>query len=177
MLSDDVYRSQLAATFADLKRAAEPFADVALIDSAATPDFVRLSLVPNADGACAVEVMLRADQLYDISLANEFYEDCKIQDFAQFEPLILAITRGDVIQRRTFSAATDTERAIDTIITLPNGQIWRKGHIHNDVPTAISSDCASSSSTGKFATERGKYAYAVRCPDTSPPTRGSTWWK
>ena len=137
MLSDDVYRSQLAATFARLQDAVAPFAPDAQIASAATPDYVRLSLVPHAAGACAVEVMLRADQLYDISVGTEFYEDCAVQRFDLFEPLILAITRGDVVQRRHISSATGTERSIETIVTLPGGQVWRKGYVHTDVAGAI----------------------------------------
>ena len=137
MLSDDVYRKRLAATFSGLRAAAAPFADIALIDSAATPDFARLSLIPNATGACAVEIMLRADQLYDISLGTEFYEDCAVTNFDLFEPLILAITLGDVVQRRHISAATGAERGIETIVSLPGGVLWRKGHVHADLAYAI----------------------------------------
>jgi hypothetical protein len=140
MLSDDVYRTRLAATYAMLKAAAAPFADIALIDSAATPDFARLSLIPNAAGACAVEIMLRADQLYDISLATEFYEDCPVTTFDLFEPLILAVTRGDVLQRRHLSAATGAERGIETIVSLPGGVVWTKGHVHSDVAAAIADE-------------------------------------
>ena len=137
MLSDDVYRSELARSFASLKRATAPLADVAEIASAETPDFVRLSLLPHAAGACAVEIMLRADQLYDISVGAEFYEDCRIERFDLFEPLILAIARGDVVQRHHISSATGTERAIETIVPLPGGATWRKGHVHTLVAAAI----------------------------------------
>ena len=137
MLSDDVYRARLAATFASLKRAAATFADVAYVDSASTPDFVRLALVPKALGACAVEIMLRADQLYDISIATEFYEDCPVTQFEVFEPLILAVARGDVVQRRHISVATGTERTIETIVMLPGGQMWCRQHDHIGVAGSI----------------------------------------
>lgn len=144
MLSDDVYRSQLTAAFAGLKRLSTQMSDVAHIDSAETRDFVRLSLIPHASGACPVEIMLRADQFYDIAIGNEFYEDCKIERFDVFEPLIKAITRGDVIQRRHISAATGTERAIETLVTLPGGTVWRKGHVHQGVANAIAQEATVS---------------------------------
>jgi hypothetical protein len=140
MLSDDVYRAQLGSTFEVLKRRVERYRDVAEIDSLATPEFVRLSIVPHAVGACPLEVMLRADQLYDISIGAEFYEDCRVQQFAVFEPLIVAVARGDIVQRHYVSVATGAERAIETIVTLADGQYWRKGHQHADVAGAIADD-------------------------------------
>jgi hypothetical protein len=140
MLSDDVYRSQLQAAFANLKRVAAPLADVAHIDVAETPHFARLSLLPNAVGACAVEIMLRADQLYDIALSTEFYEDCPIERFDLFEPLITAVIRGDVLQRREISIATGTERAVETVVSLPGGVRWRKGHVHTKLAHAVADD-------------------------------------
>ena len=137
MLSDDVYRAGLAASFAALKRAVEPWADVAMIDTAETADFARLSLIPHANGACPVEIMLRRDQFYDIALGSEFYEDCPVDTFDLFLPLIMAVTRGDVIQRRHLSAATGSERAIATIVTLPDGALWQRGHAHPAIANAI----------------------------------------
>ncbi len=130
MLSDDIYRSQLAETFETLKRAADPLRDVAHLDVAQTASFARLSLIPRAVGACPVEIMLRADQAYDIQIGSEFYEDCPIEGFAAFQPLIAAITRGDVVQRRHLSAATGAERSIETIVQLQDATTWRRGHVH-----------------------------------------------
>jgi hypothetical protein len=130
MLSDDVYRSKLAAVFAGLKQAAAALADVAHVEQTESADFARLSLIPGAAGACPVEIMLRADQLYDIQIGNEFYEDCAIERIDLFLPLISAVTRGDVIQRRHISAATGTELEIETIVPLPGGEAWRKSHVH-----------------------------------------------
>lgn len=139
MLSDDVYRSQLSRTFADLVRTSAALADVAEISHAQTGEYVRLSLLPFARGACAVEIMLRADQLYDISIGTEFYEDCRIQRLGVFEPLIAAITEGRVIQRRHVSSVTGTERSIETLVTLASGEVWRKGHDYR-VASAIPDD-------------------------------------
>ena len=139
MLSDDVYRTQLSRTFADLVRNIAPLADVAEISHAQTGDYVRLSLLPFARGACAVEIMLRADQHYDISIGTEFYEDCVVEQFSLFGPLIEAIVDGHVIQRRHISSMTGTERSIETIVILADGAIWRKGHAHR-VASALSED-------------------------------------
>ena len=134
MLSDDVFRTRLAATFADLLLKAERLADVADIGHSQTLEFVRLSLLPHARGACAVEIMLRADQLYDVSIGTEFYEDCRIQRFETFAPLIEAIAAGHVIQRRHISAVTGSERSIETLVRLPAGEVWRKGHVFRSAP-------------------------------------------
>lgn len=139
MLSDDVFRSQLTMTFTDLLQTAERLSDVADIGHAQTREFVRLSMLPHARGACAVEVMLRSDQMYDISIGTEFYEDCRIQSFGTFVPLIEAIAKGDVIQRRHVSAVTGTERSIETLVRLPGGEVWRKGHDYT-VASAIPDD-------------------------------------
>lgn len=137
MFSTDVYRSKLLTTFEQLKALASPLATVAHIDHLATRDFIKLALVPNAPNACAVELMLRTDQFYDIAIANEFYEDCPVENFDDFAPLIRAITQGNVAQRRHTSRATGTERAIETLITLPSGTLWRKGHVHPDTAPII----------------------------------------
>jgi hypothetical protein len=137
MLSDDVYRAKLTATFGDLKQATAPLADVALIDTVATPHFIKLALVPHATNACAVEIMVRADQFYDIALGTEFYEDCPVETFDLFGPLIFAVAAGDVIQRRHISRGTGTEREVETIVSMPGGRVWRKGHIHHRVAEVI----------------------------------------
>ena len=137
MLSDDVYRTKLAATFAGLLRAVTPLGDVAEISHVETPDYMRLSLLPYAQGACPVEIMLRSDQHYDIEVGQEFYEDCEIKGFEVFAPLIEAIARGDVIQRHHVSSATGTERSIETIVTLAGGEVWHKGHVHPDLARSI----------------------------------------
>jgi hypothetical protein len=145
MFSTDVYRSKLLATFEQLKAIATPLAKVALVDHLATPDFIKLALVPHAPNACAVELMLRTDQFYDIAIATEFYEDCPVENFDDFAPLIQAIAQGNVTQRRHTSRATGTERAIETLIRLPNGTHWRKGHVHPDTaPLIAESDTLTS---------------------------------
>jgi hypothetical protein len=138
MFSDDVYRAKLVATFEDLKAATRSLADVALIDAVSTPHFIKLALVPHASNACAIEIMVRADQHYDIALGTEFYEDCPVKAFDMFRPLIAAVTQGFVIQRRHISRATGTEQSVETIVTLPDGRVWRKGHHHANAMTATS---------------------------------------
>jgi hypothetical protein len=137
MLSDDVYRAKLATTFAALKQRAAALGDVALVEAVATPHFVKIALVPHAANACAVEIMVRGDQRYDIAVATEFYEDCVVDDLGLFELLMTAITRGDLVQRRHLARATGAERAIETIVHLSGGAVWRQGHTHPDVAKAI----------------------------------------
>lgn len=134
MLSDDVYRSKLSTVFNNLLAATRPLADVADITHDQTSQFVRLSMLPTARGACPVEIMIRADQLYDIQIGTEFYEDCPIERLDHFDAVIAAIISGDVIQRRAISTATGTQRSIETIVTLPDGKTWRKRHVHGPAP-------------------------------------------
>jgi hypothetical protein len=129
VLSDDVYRAKLTKTFHDLKRFAATLTGVAHVDLQETPDFVKLSALPLAAGACPVEMMLRADQLYDIAIGTEFYEDCPIDDLGLFELLLAAVVRGDVVQRHTVSVATETHHAIETIVHMVGRAAWRRGHV------------------------------------------------
>ena len=140
MLSDDVFRVKLRTTFAALERAVAPLETQAQLEIAQTPAYVRLSLIPHAIGACPVEIMLRADQFYDIAIASEFYEDCRIERLDLFEPLILAVADGNVIQRHHISAATGVQREIETIVTLPGGALWQKGYEDARFANAIPDD-------------------------------------
>ena len=137
MLSDDVFRGKLRAIVADLERAVAPLAANASVDIAQTPEHTRLALIPHTQGACPVEIMLRADQMYDIAIASEFYEDCRIERLDLFQPLLMAIADGNVIQRHHVSAATGAERAVETIVTLPGGALWQKGYEDARVAGAI----------------------------------------
>jgi hypothetical protein len=137
MLSDDVFRTRLAATFAELLKVAKALADVAEVSHVETARYVRLSLLPHAQGACPVEIMMRSDQLYDIEIGHQFYEDCPMVGFDEFVPLIEGIAKGDVVQRRHVSVATGAERSVETLVTLWRGMVWQKGHVHTDVALAI----------------------------------------
>ena len=137
MLADDVYRTKLQTTTAGLKQIIASLSDVAEIVVAQSPEHARFSLIPHAIGACPVEILLRADQYYDIALASEFYEDCRIENLGLFEQLIQAVANGDVIQRHYISAATGAERAVESIVTLPGGTVWHKGHVHSRLSGAL----------------------------------------
>ena len=137
MLSDDVFRLQLTQTFSELLTLATALADVAEISHIETPRYARLSLMPHAPGACPVELMMRIDQHYDIEIGHQFYEDCPMNGFSEFVPLVAAITRGDVVQRRHVSIATGTERSVETIVPLAGGALWQKSRNHEDVASAV----------------------------------------
>ena len=138
MLSDDVYRAKLRSTVNGLKTAAAPFADVAEVEITESADYSRLSMIPRTAGACPVVIMLRSDQQFDIALGAEFYEDCRLDRLELFEPLIQAVTSGNVIQRHYISTATGTEQAVETIVTLPDGSHWHKGHVLTRMANALS---------------------------------------
>ncbi len=128
MLPDDVYRSKLSATVASIRRAVDCLngsADVALHVEAAK---LRLALSPHVKGACPLEVLVRADQHYDIEVGSEFYEDCEIGSFDDFPALIGAVARGDVVTRHYFSAATGSLAAVATVVSLGGGREWRREH-------------------------------------------------
>jgi hypothetical protein len=140
MLSDDVFRAELATAFAALVAAANAMSDVASVDTVFSPAFARLSLIPHVAAACPVEIMLRADQAYDILIGTEFYEDCPVERFDLFKPLLIAVAEGNVVQRHHISVATGTERRIETIVTLPGGEVWRNGHTHGGAASAVADD-------------------------------------
>lgn len=127
MYSDDVYRAKLRSTFADLKQS------LVLLDGAAkvSVDFseqgARLTIVPRATGACPVELMVRADQHYDIAVGALLYEDRPVERLEIFKPLIMAILDGTVVERRYHSALTGIVLGCETIVTMPFGSRWVEG--------------------------------------------------
>lgn len=127
MLPDDVYRSRLESVIASLKYWVPGIADVARVEVADTPDFYRLSAAPKLAKACPFELIVRADQHYDLQIAGESYVDRATQSLDMFLILVQAIADGRVVQRRWVSLATGTLRRIETIIALKGGAIWQAG--------------------------------------------------
>jgi len=127
MYSDDVYRARVRATIADLEEALASLSTVAALDIDLSGQGARVMLTPHAIGACPVELMLRADQHYDIALGSAIYEDCPIERLEFFKPLILAIAEGRVVQRHHISAHTGVQSGFETIVSMPFGSEWRKG--------------------------------------------------
>lgn len=127
MLSDDVYRARLDATIASLRYWVPTIADTAAAREAAGESYWKLAVTPHVAGACPFELMLRADQHYDLVLDGERFEDRPIDSVELFVPLVTAITDGHVIKRRTTTAESGRLLSIDMIVDMGAGQSWRAG--------------------------------------------------
>jgi len=126
MLPDDVFRSRLQSTITALRYWAPSVADAARIDETETSDFWRIDVSPVVASACPFELILHADQHYDLSIAGETYESRPIDTFEWIVPLANAVADGSIVQRRWISRLTGLERAVETVIMLPDGGIWQE---------------------------------------------------
>lgn len=124
MVADDVFRSRLQATIAALRYWVPTIADAAHVEQTESRDFWKIAVTPSTAGACPFELVLRADQHYDISIAGETFEDRPITSLDLFLPLVTAITAGRVVQRYTVSAATKAALSVETRVALEDGAIW-----------------------------------------------------
>lgn len=127
MLPDDVFRSRLQTTITALRYWAPSVADAAHLDEDETSDYWKLGVSPAVAAACPFELILRADQRYDVAVGGETYENRAIESFDWFLPFAEAIANGNVVQRRWISRLTGLERSIETLVTLPKGGVWREG--------------------------------------------------
>ena len=124
MFSDDVYRANLASVIAVLEAWARTQRDVAEIDTAAVASYWKMAVAPHAGGACPFEILLRADQRFDVLIAGETYEDKPIDRFDFFPMLARAICKGDVARVEISNALTSAPEAIETHVTLEDGWAW-----------------------------------------------------
>jgi hypothetical protein len=158
MLSDDVYRSKLASAFAGIRRAADALSSVAEVEASEGPARLRLALNPRTPGACPLELMVRADQRYDIQIGTEFYEDCPVESIEDFEALISAVAAGDVVTRHYFSAATGQLRVVETVVRLPGPRLWKRGYTIGQ-PGKTASAQADPSADGSVVKDRNFLPY------------------
>ncbi len=124
MLPDDVFRSHLEATSAELARWAEGVRDVAETGVSEGPGFWKLTVAPRAAGACPFELLLRADQKLDITLAGETYEDRPMPGLDRLPALVRAIEDGRVIERHWQSLDTGAIAVVETVISPATGEPW-----------------------------------------------------
>jgi len=122
----DAYLARLQATIASLRYWVPTVADVVRHEEFDSPDYWKLAITPNIATACPLELLLRADEHYDISVAGEYYEDLPIHSLDMLVPLVEAIAMGHVVQRVTTSARTGVKQRVETVVTLGNGEIWRQ---------------------------------------------------
>ena len=127
MVSDDTFRAYLERSAAALTAWRGFVTDVATCDVSVEGRNVRLELRPNTRHACPVELVLYAKQRYDIAIAGEIYEDVGLTGREEFVPLLTAITEGRVVTRTELSALTERPVAVETIVTVGGGQVWRRG--------------------------------------------------
>jgi hypothetical protein len=128
MLPDDIFRSRLQATITALRYWAPSIADSAHLEETENADYWRLLVTPAAASACPFELILHADQRYDLAVANETYEARPIDSFDWCIPFANAVADGNVVQRRWISRFTGLERLVETVVMLPGGALWREGN-------------------------------------------------
>jgi hypothetical protein len=136
MLPDDVFRSRFQATVTALRYWAPSIADAAHLEEAETSDYWKIIVAPHVASACPFELILHADQRYDIAISDESYENRPIETFELFLPFVEAVADGSVVQRRWISRLTGLERTVETLVTMANGGIWSdsRGEYHR-MPT------------------------------------------
>ncbi len=127
MLPDDVFRSRLQATITALRYWAPSIADAAHLEEVETSDYWKIIVTPTMASACPFELILNADQRYDLAVSDETYEARPIDSLDWFVPFAEAVAEGNVVQRHWISRLTGLERSVETLVTLPNGGIWREG--------------------------------------------------
>ncbi len=128
MLPEDVFRPQLQSTITALRYWVPSISDTARVELDEAPDYWRMTVRPLLAKACPFELILRADQHYDICIGEECYEDRPLAFFGDFLPLAEAIAEGDVVQRHWLSRNTGAVRSVETVVSFENGRIWKDAH-------------------------------------------------
>lgn len=124
MFSDDVYRNRLSDVIATLEAWARDQRDVARIETLASGAYWKMAVEPTAAGTCPFELMLRADQRFNVKVAEEVYEDKPVDKFEFFPMLARAIAGGNVERVDVTSALTAAVESIETRVTLEDGWAW-----------------------------------------------------
>jgi hypothetical protein len=101
--------------------------DVARVYEVDDLDGWRLFVIPAVPGACAVEVLLRKDGLFDIEVAGERYEECVLSSRDMLVQLLESIAAGRIVQQHLVSRTTGASHGVATIIPYGEGVIWRRG--------------------------------------------------
>ena len=124
MFSDDVYRNRLSTVIETLEAWAREHRDVTNAETSANASHWKLLVAPHVAGACPFALMLRADQKFDVQIADEIYEDKPVDTFEFFPMLVRAIAGGNVERVAISSALTGALEAIETRVTLEDGWAW-----------------------------------------------------
>lgn len=124
MLSDDVYKTRYRTTVAALEAWLDGLRPVAAIEIARDDGSWRVSVLPHSAEACPFEIVLRADQHFDIGIGPETYEDQPVETLDLFQPLLTAITRAEVVTSSWSTAATGALVMVATRVTPAQGKRW-----------------------------------------------------
>lgn len=133
MLSDDVYKSRLRETIAALETWLDGLKAVAEVETARDAASWRAAVRPRATTACPFELVLRADQKFDIVVGPETYEDQPIETLEAIQPLLLAITRGELVTSMWKTSATATPVMVATRVMPGRGKRWFRSRTLRDI--------------------------------------------
>lgn len=125
MRADDAFRNELREAIRGLEALAEEAAAVADVDLHQADDHVRLSLAPREPAACPVELIIHADQRFDLAVGGETYEGLAADGLHRLEVLLRAVMAGRIVTRHLSTRATDAPVAVETIIDTDAGP-WRQ---------------------------------------------------
>lgn len=123
MLPEDAYNAKLQQTIASLEAWVGFVADVARVSEKHDDSGWRLSLLPRSVRACPIEIVLRPDQHYDLTIAGVTYQNRPIASFDMFLPLVEAVAEGNVLTRRAYSSVTGLAQGVSTVVTLADGRV------------------------------------------------------
>ena len=126
MYPDDVYRTRLSGAIAELQDWGTRFKDAGRIETRDGSGFWRMVARPATPGTCPMTLVLRADQKFDIALAEERFEDQQVEDFGLFSALAEAVALGHVEQLISQCAVTGMGRDIETRVLLADGRVWSR---------------------------------------------------
>jgi hypothetical protein len=124
MLPDDVFRERLEKTLIELETWAGETRGSADITITASDRYWRMVVRPFFPGACPFELLIKANQTFDLVLDHETYEDKPIQRFDLFLILAKAIAEGRVERIETRNALTGILTNVAMRVELAPGWDW-----------------------------------------------------
>lgn len=134
MRPDDAFRIELEATVRAAEAWCQRHRDVAAIALEPAPAYWRLGARPHAPSACPVEVVLHADQSWDLAIGPEIYEGLTDQPLSRLLPLLEAVSAGRVVTRSVRSATTGLPLSVHTLIAIGDGEAWQRVRVLGEAP-------------------------------------------
>jgi hypothetical protein len=142
MLSDDAFRAQLRRVLEQIRTWARNLGDAAHIEETETSTYWRMGVMPTADNTCPFELIAHFDQKFDLTVAAETYEACKLPEPRLLADIVTSIGDGRAITRLYHSRNTGMLRSVETIIQLSEDKDWRRMRLNGPFASAIAvEDC------------------------------------